>query len=109
MLKSTNYTDLTPQNDAPVRLSKILLKLILNNLINTHIEKKLNMIFVCGIAKFLKNTFSCNIDKILVISKILSNLFLAAMSSSRSDVVTLFVCPFVRPKPYFSVLQNEAM
>ena len=28
--------------------------------------------------------------------------FLAVMSSSRSDVVTQSVCPFVRPSPFFS-------
>jgi hypothetical protein len=35
--------------------------------------------------------------------------FLAAMSSSRSDVVTPSVRSFVHPSPYFTILENVPM
>jgi hypothetical protein len=38
---------------------------------------------------------------VLALPRLFSYIFLAAMRSSRSDDVTLFVRPFVRPKPYF--------
>jgi hypothetical protein len=44
-------------------------------------------------------------DHLIVLIKWNIFVFLAAMSSSRSDVVT----PFVRSSPYFTILEKEPM